>query len=644
MSRFFGFDCYAYPGKSIMQQWWSGTPLWCVGFYLAPAPSRRAALPGNTSWMPDGNPTGPRQELEEIGWGPLPIYYGRQQSHDRFRGSDDPDEVISADLAQAAREGEADAVEAERAGPGQSAVTLARRAGFPPGTVLYLDVEQGVSPDPAHGDRLRDNTIAYASSWIRTLAGERSYRPGIYCSAYAAQQIRDSVPGIDVRFWVYRDAEATDCRIPDGELPPWANGAFTAADVWQYRRECPSGTEILKGIVTPFPLDLNTAASANPAGDSNLGSATAGVTVVRTSGPLSAEHCLVSPNVLAALNGDGEMQDAIDSLAAGRGFQLRVRRSAADYALYTVTGTHGAEPGLVQMSDAGVQRIGASFSGPVITATVDRRVVDILPAAEFTEHLTGSGTGTDLVVIAPHGGMIEEHTDTQAERMLQRLMDLNIAGVDGVKCWTCKGYRAGGGASARWHITSADISEHSFPMLKKVMQPFRYAVSFHGFRGDGSPRESGLPPGTEILIGGNAWGKNAKGFNRTEELHVLQEQIASRLREAPDDVRVAIAAPGSALGGSSRDNIVNRLSSCGIQIEQSVAARESSNDDPEYVGFGFDLVARVVAETYAAALRDGLANPHSGEQITDPIALGMSPAAGTSPAPAARPPHTIRRK
>src|SRR5688572_16911036 len=87
-------------------------------------------------------------------------------------------------------------------------------------------------------------------------------------------------------------------------------------------------------------------------------------------------------------------------------------------------------------------------------------------------------------------------------------------GLRGARCWACKGSRAGGGAAERWHITSADISEHSFPLLGTILAPpaaaFTHAVSFHGFR-PGGPGEGGIPPGTEIWIGGRASGKNAVG-------------------------------------------------------------------------------------------------------------------------------------
>jgi phage replication-related protein YjqB (UPF0714/DUF867 family) len=350
---------------------------------------------------------------------------------------------------------------------------------------------------------------------------------------------------------------------------------------------------------------------------------TSQVTLSKAARRLSPERCEVSPGVLAALNIDGALDEALVALEAGHGFQIRVRRDAGRYALYTVVGTRpSAEAGVVWMSAAGLARIDAAPGRLPISAEADMQVVDRPPRAEFTEHLTGFGAGADLVAIAPHGGRIEEHTDAQAERVVAELSAAEPSGLRGARCWACKGFRAGGGAAERWHITSADISEHSFPLLGTITAPplaaFTYAVSFHGFR-PGGPGEGGIPPGTEIWIGGRASGKNAVGVSRTQELRLLQARIRDALREDADDPRVRIAPPGGGLGGGDPRNVVNRLSTCGLQIEQTPAARQSDPRAADFIGFGHDRIARVVAEVYAAALRDGLVDLCSGQQVADPV-------------------------
>jgi hypothetical protein len=50
-----------------------------------------------------------------------------------------------------------------------------------------------------------------------------------------------------------------------------------------------------------------------------------------------------------------------------------------------------------------------------------------------------------VVVLAPHGGAIERHTDTQAERVAAMI------GSDRASAWRCRGFRTGAGAFDRWH-------------------------------------------------------------------------------------------------------------------------------------------------------------------------------------------------
>ena len=48
-----------------------------------------------------------------------------------------------------------------------------------------------------------------------------------------------------------------------------------------------------------------------------------------------------------------------------------------------------------------------------------------------------------------------------------------------------KGFKQGGGAYDRWHITSTDINEESFPKLKSIIgRHFEYSVAFHGWDND----------------------------------------------------------------------------------------------------------------------------------------------------------------
>ena len=225
---------------------------------------------------------------------------------------------------------------------------------------------------------------------------------------------------------------------------------------------------------------------------------------------------------------------------------------------------------VVRIGPAGRRRLGRSGE---FAALVDSRVPhptiseDRAEAeGEFIERLRDDGRQSRLIAIAPHGGDIERHTDRQAERVRSRL------GVGAASAWRCKGWN-GDRAFERWHITSTDINEASFPRLESVIsRGFTYAVAFHGFD------EAG------ILIGGTA-------------PDPLKLEIQSALARATrgSGIEVRIARPNENFGGDDPCNIVNRLSAGGgngIQIEQCPHAREDR----------WRRIADAVAEVYRPKL------------------------------------------
>ncbi len=255
------------------------------------------------------------------------------------------------------------------------------------------------------------------------------------------------------------------------------------------------------------------------------------------------EHCSADPEALAGIG-------------RALGHQVRVRQAATPsvFALYTVSQTRDEAPdSVVRMGRAGRERLGtAEEFAAVVDSVVPRQGLSDADAArlgEFVERLSDNGTHRGLIAIAPHGGDIEAHTDTQAQRVGERLT------AYGVSTWLCKGFGSdAGSASTHLHITSTDIHEESFPALGSVIgRGFRHAVAFHGFRGEG------------ILVGG------AAAFR-------LKAEIASSIENALSDtaIQVRIAGPADVLGGDSPRNIVNRLTASkrsGVHIEQSLRAR-----------------------------------------------------------------------
>jgi|SRR5262245_50282669 len=271
------------------------------------------------------------------------------------------------------------------------------------------------------------------------------------------------------------------------------------------------------------------------------------------------EHCSLDPERFA-------------SIGRVLGSQVRVVRGPDEFGLYTVSETRQESiDTTVRMALPARQRLGtADEFEAAIQAQVPHPTFSDEEAqahSEFVERLDDSGRQA-LVAIAPHGGTIERHTDEQAEQVAA------ILGCDRVSTWRCKGFKTGGGAFERWHITSVDIHPASFPLLDAIAsRGFAYAVAFHGFSE------------ADILIGGAA-------------PLALKQEIAKGVKRAVagSSIRVRVAASSENYDGDSPNNLVNRLTADGVggvQIEQSIEAREQ---------FG-----TAIAEAVAAVYRERIA-------------------------------------
>ena len=282
------------------------------------------------------------------------------------------------------------------------------------------------------------------------------------------------------------------------------------------------------------------------------------------------EHCSVDAARLA-------------TIGRAVGHQVRVRLSSDAFGLYTVSEVHPEDPDTtVRMGRRGRERLGTSDEfdgvvdsvGPHPNLTVDQARA----CGELVERLRDNGRQRELIVIAPHGGDIERHTDEQAEQVASRLA------AKAVSSWRCKGWKGGGGALVRWHITSTDISAASFPRLDLVIsRGFTHAVAFHGFE---DPEVD-----TDVLVGGCA----------PDELKL---EIAAEIDKslAGSGLRVRIAGPEDNFGGDDERNVVNRLTAeggSGIQIEQSLAARSRR----------WEKIANAVAAVYDTKVPDPAPSP-----------------------------------
>ena len=195
----------------------------------------------------------------------------------------------------------------------------------------------------------------------------------------------------------------------------------------------------------------------------------------KISGNHRREHCVAN-------------LDQIKKIGKNIGEQVRIERPTENgtaLALYTVIGDHNRESDIVFVGykirsdlEERFDLISYPFTGKVEAQVTAEGLSDEQAenCSEFVESLSDNGVNQRLVVIAPHGGNIEKFTDLQADYVREQFSP------DHVSEWICKGFKKGGGAYDRWHITSTDISENSFPELKKIMgRHFEYSIAFHGW-------------------------------------------------------------------------------------------------------------------------------------------------------------------
>ena len=285
----------------------------------------------------------------------------------------------------------------------------------------------------------------------------------------------------------------------------------------------------------------------------------------------ASEHCAV----------DGESLIALGS-AVGR--QVLVRRSSKRLALYTVAERIDVEGGAAHVGTAGLARLEGVTGEPPsgkLDATLETDFTRGRPRApvRLTEEILGDAA-SGLAVLAPHGGRIEVGTDDQA----RVVHDLVAGRAKPVRAWIARGFNPTIGAHRCWHITSSEISEHSFPGLALLFDPeasrgsFAHAVAFHG-QNDSEA----------IVIGGGLPRDKA----HTELKMALRSRVEDALRAVTDPPPAVVVRRSGPLAGTQRRNVVNRVTvrGNGIQLEQPAAVRTDEQQR--------DAIARAVAAFYA---------------------------------------------
>jgi len=216
MPIFLGFDRSEYPGDNLMQRLRAEAQIDFTGFYLAPAPSH-----SDKGWMDK------RAFLQGQGLGFAPVYVGQQQS---------PPGSTNLTAPQGTTDG-------------LNATQLAATAGFPAGSVLYLDVETGPPAKPAF--------FVYYKAWVQSVI-DNGYKAGVYCSHHLAA----AFIGADNRAvpWVFQLAAIGGNFTPPLPRPDPSHASFSAARVLQYAQNA----KLNLGATIIKPVDLNTALVADP--------------------------------------------------------------------------------------------------------------------------------------------------------------------------------------------------------------------------------------------------------------------------------------------------------------------------------------------------------------------------------------------
>ena len=244
---YLGFDRDLYPGDAAFQTLRKTFAF--TGYWLSPPPTEKT-----TTWI------GKRDFLRNSGFGFLVLFRGRD-SREFKKGSDGPAKgLLDATAAAAA----------------------AKREGFPAGTIIFLDIEEG--------GRLPATYHAYLHAWLDDLA-RSGYRAGVYCSGMPAREsgeitiltaddIRANAGSREYVFFVYNDAcpPSPGCSFPSA-APLVESSGVAYAQAWQYaqspRRKkftasCPTGYHQNGNCYTPadtsnaWELDADTAISRDP--------------------------------------------------------------------------------------------------------------------------------------------------------------------------------------------------------------------------------------------------------------------------------------------------------------------------------------------------------------------------------------------
>jgi hypothetical protein len=223
-AAYLGFDRNQYPGDrklQVLRRTFSYS-----GYWLNAPPGEKT-----TSW------TGKRNRLLEAGFGFLVLFRGKTDA--QIKAGGDPKELGKSDA--------------------EAAVTATRKEGFRPGTIIFLDQEEG--------GRLLPRQKDYLFAWMDAVDAA-GFRAGVYCSGVpfqegsgnrvvTAEDIRNDAAGRQISYWVSNDAcpPSPGCAFPRRVPSPGESGVKFAS-VWQFAQS-PRRASVAGGCPANYSGDGN---------------------------------------------------------------------------------------------------------------------------------------------------------------------------------------------------------------------------------------------------------------------------------------------------------------------------------------------------------------------------------------------------
>jgi Domain of unknown function (DUF1906) len=197
-----GFDRNEYPGDDNLHALRHTFEF--AGYWLNNPPGANS-----NSWV------GKRKVVQSAGFGFLVIFNGR--TYAQIKAAGDATKLGRTDAAKA--------------------VGSAHREGFPAGTIIFIDQEQG--------GRLLPEQRAYLHAWADAVESA-GFGIGVYCSGIAAKEsptvqvitaedIQQNAGARKLTYWVTDDScpPAPGCTFPKKALAPESSGIHFA-EIWQF--------------------------------------------------------------------------------------------------------------------------------------------------------------------------------------------------------------------------------------------------------------------------------------------------------------------------------------------------------------------------------------------------------------------------